>query len=87
MRRPRPSIAAFLLAGVSAGVAAVAFMAVPWPVDLVVAPAFAAWVVLLERLTRRDGAAGPAWSLLAVAGLVAVALVAALSALLAVVVP
>jgi hypothetical protein len=44
-----------LAAGVSAGIAVAGFVVTPWPVDLLVVPALAAWALVLSGLSRPDG--------------------------------
>lgn len=75
-----------ILAGASAAVAVVAFLAIRWPWGLLSAPALAAWTLLVSR-----AAGSGSWTrsalLLLLAGGIALGLGVAISTMLAFLVP
>ena len=44
-----------LVAGVSAGIGVAVFLAVPWPWDVLAAPALGLWATLLANVSNRGG--------------------------------
>lgn len=75
-----------IVAGASAAVAVVAFLAVPWPSGLLAAPALATWMLLVSRVSRLWSWKRAALGLL-VAGAIALGLGVVISSVLAFLVP
>jgi hypothetical protein len=75
-----------LVAGASAAVAVVAFLAIPWPWGLLTAPALVAWMLLLSRVTGSRSWKRSALLLLGAGG-IALGLGVVLSSMLAFLVP
>ncbi len=71
-----------LLVGVPAGLAVAAFLAVRWPLDLVVAPALLAYLAALSRLRPGRRRLGRLREALPVTACVAVALLAGMASVL-----